>query len=162
MCWQVTEYLGRGRRLDGAARNIEKFHFLNGVSTRSSPCSSSSSSSQALRRCKNEEPKFEHVFEPHCLSRDMLVLCAPVNVHVQPHPSRRSSFEYSPGICVHVGTSCAHAWLPCLSTSEPLGMLDNVDGAWSAAVLSGANLPHRDTCSPCRGQEGKKKKSLYQ
>ena len=32
----------------------------------------------------------------------------------------------------------------------------------SAAILSGANLPHRDTCSPCRGQEGKKKKSLYQ
>ena len=105
VCWQVTENHGRGRRPDGVALNIEKIHFLNGVSTRSCPCTSSSSSSRALRRCKNEEPKFEHVFEPHCLSRDMLVLCAPVKVHVQPHPSRRSSFEYNPGICVLVGTS---------------------------------------------------------
>ena len=150
----MTATHGRGRRPDGAALNVDKSHFLNGISTRSCRCSSSSSSSQALSRCKNEEPNCEHVFEPHCLSRDMLVLCAPVKVPVQPHPSRRPSFEYNPCLCVLVGTSCAHAWLPCLSTSEPLGKLDNVDGAWSAAILSGANLPHRDTCSPCRGQEG--------
>ena len=65
--------------------------------------------------------------------------------------------QKSPKFSLLVGTSSAHAWLPCLSTSEPLGMLDNVDGAWSAAVLSGAICPTETPVHPAEGRKVNKK-----
>ena len=59
----------------------------------------------------------------------VLALRLPVQMPVQLPPSTPARVEYDPCICVLVGTSRAHMWLLCLSTSDAPGVLACV--GWS-------------------------------